>query len=298
LEIQHKDGHITPVAYNASVYHDEDGNVIGIFASARDLTELKCKENELIQLNTALEKAIEQEHHLHNQLVLAEKFAAMGRMLASITHEINNPLQTIKNCLYLIQGDILPDSRANQFLDMASSETERISNLVAQLREIYRPRQEGQLLPFSLTKVLDDVNALLNSHLQNGHVQWVQSTAIKDPLKIKINGIEDQIKQVFINLVMSAIDAMQPGGGKIFIDIIESKITPQVGVIFHDSGPGITSEHLARIFEPFFSTKNKGLGLGLWISYDIIQKHGGQIHVKSEPGQGATFEVWLTKMDD
>ena len=297
LEIQHKDGHITPVAFNASVFRDEAGNVAGVFAGARDLTEIKRKENQLISLNTALEEAIEQDRRLHNQLVLAEKFAAMGRMLASITHEINNPLQTIKNCLYLIQSDIPANSQAQEFLDMASSETERISNLVAQLREVYRPRQEGQMKPFSLLKALDEVHALLNAQLQSARVNWVQTSVINDPTRTMINGVEDQIKQVFINLGMNAIDAMQPAGGRILVDIIEREGKDEVGVIFQDSGPGISTEHLARMFEPFFSTKNKGLGLGLSISYDIIQKHNGQINVKSEPGQGAVFEIWLPKME-
>lgn len=297
LEIQHKDGHITPVAYNASVYFDETGNVAGVFAGARDLTELKRKENQLISLNAALEESIEQEQKLHTQLALAEKFAAMGRMLVSITHEINNPLQTIKNCLYLIESDIPADSQGHEFLDMASSETERISNLVAQLRDVYRPRQEGQLKPFSLSKALDEVHALLNPQLQNGHVQWVQSVMINDPLVAMIIGVEDQIKQVFINLGMNAIEAMQPSGGKLMVKIIEGKEKPEIGVIFQDSGPGIAPEHLARMFEPFFSTKSKGLGLGLSICYDIIQKHNGQITVKSEPGQGAIFEVWLPKVE-
>lgn len=297
LEIQHKDGHVTPVAYNASVFRDEAGEVAGVFAGARDLSELKRKENQLLSLNAALEEAIEQDRRLHNQLVLAEKFAAMGRMLASITHEINNPLQTIKNCLYLVESDVPANSQAQEFLEMATSETARISNLVAQLRDVYRPRQEGQFKPFSLCKALEEVHALLNAHLQTGHVDWVQHIKIDSHPEVMINGVEDQVKQVFINLGMNAIEAMQPAGGRLKIDIIENEEKDKVGVIFEDGGPGIAPEHLARMFEPFFSTKSKGLGLGLSISYDIIQKHNGQINVKSEPGRGATFETWLPKME-
>jgi len=295
LKIQHKDGHITPVAYNASVYHDEDGNVIGVFASARDLTELKGKENQLIQLNTALEKALEHEHIMQKQLVQSEKFAAMGRMLASITHEINNPLQTIKNCLYLIQSDLPIESQGYEFLRMASSETERISNLVAQLREVYKPRQENLSNPLSLMDLLDDVHTLLSTHLQDKHVQWLQiSTDKVDPAEWMINGIPDQIKQVVINISMNAIDAMQPKGGQLKVELIRSpQYNCEVGLRFSDTGPGILPEDLSRMFEPFFTTKSKGLGLGLAISYDIIQRHHGHIVVDSQPGKGATFEVWL-----
>jgi len=143
--------------------------------------------------------------------------------------------------------------------------------------------------------LLDDVHTLLSTHLQDKHVQWLQiSTDKVDPAEWMINGIPDQIKQVVINISMNAIDAMQPKGGQLKVELIRSpQYNCEVGLRFSDTGPGILPEDLSRMFEPFFTTKSKGLGLGLAISYDIIQRHHGHIVVDSQPGKGATFEVWL-----
>lgn len=297
LNLKHKDGHTTPVAYNASFYTNLDGNVVGIFAGARDLTDLKKKENQLLELNRALEAAIEHEAAIHDQLVQAEKFAAMGRMLASVTHEINNPLQTISNCLYLISSDIPPDSQASQFLTMATSETGRISKLVAELKDVYRPRQEGNYAPVNLPTLMDEIYQLIKPQLSQKRVEWDLANGDIATKEFWVNGISDQLKQVFINLSTNAIDAMQPDGGLLKVTLKKGK-NHEVGVALSDTGPGIDPEYLSRIFEPFFSTKNQGLGLGLSICYDIIQRHQGHIEVSSISGKGSTFEVWLPGFDD
>ena len=295
LEIQHKNGFITPVAYNASLYRNAEGDVAGVFAGARDLTRLKESEKQLLRLNMALEEAMEKERIMHNELVQAEKFTAMGRMLASITHELNNPLQTIKNCLYLIQGDIPSKSQTAEFLTMASSETERISNLVAQLREIYRPHQEAQFESISLMTILEEVHSLLNVQLKQDHVRWIQEFSInQDMSKLSIMAAADQIKQVFINICVNAVEAMQPSGGALKVDLVLEEENPlEIGVKFHDSGPGISLGDQGKIFEPFFTTKSNGVGLGLAICYDIVKRHNGRIEISSKIGDGATFIVWL-----
>jgi signal transduction histidine kinase len=215
-------------------------------------------------------------------------------MLASITHELNNPLQTIKNCMFLSQNDLPPDSPVNEFLNMASTETERLSNLVAQLREVYRPRQDGQVKPVQILGLITEVYNLLRTHLRDRHVQWTLSHGnITDPSSLSVNGIADQIKQVFLNIGMNAIEAMPPDGGQLKVDLILSEDGSEVGIKFQDNGPGISPEDLSRLFEPFYTTKTKGLGLGLSICYDIVQRHGGNITAESQPGQGAIFTVWL-----
>lgn len=293
LNIVHKDDHSTPVAFNATFYRDLEGNIPGVFASARDLTELKHKENQLIELNMALEEAIAHELAIHDQLVQEEKFAAMGRMLAAVTHEINNPLQTITNCLYLISSDIPEDAQAHQFLAMATSETERISKLVAELKELFRPRQENLLVPLSLPALLDDIHTLIKPQLADQHVEWVlvYESETRDGSWM-VEGVVDEMKQVFINLCMNALDAMQPDGGHLQVKLVRNKDN-EVGVCITDTGSGIKPENLGRIFDPFFSTKTKGVGLGLSICYDIIQRHNGHIDVTSILGRGSTFEVWL-----
>jgi signal transduction histidine kinase len=248
---------------------DNEGNVLGWIGTCTDITEKKNYEN---------------------QLILAEKHAAIGRMVGSVTHEINNPLQTIKNCLYLIQQDIDADSPDKEPLEMALSETQRLSNIVGQLRQLYRPQAVQTMRSQDLLEIIEEVHSLIIPHLNNSQVGWQPLAGLK---KYKINCVKDQMIEVFLNICMNAIDAMQPAGGILSVNMIFSGNKDQVGIVFSDSGPGIKPEILPHIFEPFTTSKDYGLGLGLSICYGIIQKHGGQITVESQPGQGTSFTIWL-----
>jgi PAS domain S-box-containing protein len=246
------------------------------------------------RLYQELQAALRKELETHDQLVQAEKFAAVGRLLASITHEINNPLQTIKNCLYLSQADTQPGTAVYNALAIATTETNRLSDLVAQLREIYRPPTQGVSKPVSLPILVDEVQVLLASYLQDKHVIW-EVTPPEDEAytQMDVEGVPDQLKQVFLNVCLNAIDAMEQKGGRLSINFEVDLVAKQVGVCFRDTGPGLPEEVKSKLFEPFITTKEKGLGLGLTICYDIIQKHKGHIDVESEAGQGAAFTVWL-----
>lgn len=267
LEIRSKDGSTTPVLYNASIFRDEAGEVLGVFAGARDITDRKQFETQLVQ---------------------AEKHAVIGRMVGSITHEINNPLQTIKNCLYLIQQDVTPDNPIQEPLEMATSETLRITNLVGQLRELYRPKAGSQKASHEVLDILEEAHSLLIPHLNNAKVQWQSLTGLQ---RCYIDCVRDQILEVFLNISMNAIEAMHSQGGKLFVNMNVSE--DQVAVIFRDTGPGIPNEMMGHLFEPFITSKASGLGLGLTITYGIVQRHGGQILVDNQPGQGASFTVLL-----
>jgi PAS domain S-box-containing protein len=237
-----------------------------------------------------LERALEQEQAVRGQLVQSEKFAAMGRMLASVAHELNNPLQTIKNCLYLIQQDTSAASPNQEYIAMATSETRRLSGLVGQLRELYRPSPTGAVQPNSLNKLITDVHTLLAPHLQSENIVWHQNLGVTDHY---VNCVSDQIKQVFINISMNAIEAMRPQGGMLSVKVIPADDGSKVGVAIQDNGPGIPPEAISRLFEPFYTTKSSGLGLGLSICFELIQRHNGQITVDSTLNQGTTFTIWL-----
>jgi signal transduction histidine kinase len=241
-------------------------------------------------LYEALEKALAQEQIVRQQLIQAEKFAAMGRMLASVAHELNNPLQTIKNCLYLTRQDTPPDSPIQEFLDMAVSETGRLSNLVAQLRELYKPRMADVPQDYDLRQILDDAHTLLEPQLQNLRVQWIQKPA---PEGLRVHCVADQIKQVIINICTNAMEAMQPDGGSLVVHLVRSEDASEVGLRFQDTGPGISPEAMQNLFEPFFTTKTGGLGLGLSICYELVQRNKGTILVESQVGQGTIFTIWL-----
>ena len=291
LALVNRLGHVTPVTFNAIVFRNEDGEYTEFFASLRDLTEFKRKEEELKRLNKDLENLIAEDLLMHDQLVQAEKLAALGRMLASITHEINNPLQTIKNSLYLIRADIDPHEPVYEYLEIASAETKRIANLVGQLREIYRPPTTGTESSFNLVSVASEVQGLLHGQLEMGKVEWVMNPPTDGQWDTK--GNKDQIKQVFINICNNGIEAMQPEGGRLELIFMQgSPESPEVGVLVRDTGPGISTEYFDRMFEPFQTTKPKGAGLGLAISYEIIQRHHGRLSARNYE-QGAEFAVWL-----
>jgi two-component system NtrC family sensor kinase len=215
-------------------------------------------------------------------------------MVASVAHELNNPIQTIQNCLFLTQQDTAPDSQVQEFLDMAIAEARRVARLVWQLRDIYRPSNAGPVLPLELPKLLEEVASLVKPHLQYHHVEWQPPHILADLECPIVRGISDQLKQVFLNISLNAVEAMQPEGGKLAVNLsLRQHPQPFVGVLFHDSGPGILPENMLKIFEPFYTTKEGGTGLGLSICEDIIQRHGGRIEVESQPGEGSTFTVWL-----
>ena len=198
LEIRNKDGNVTPVIYNASIYRDETGKVKGVFAAARDITERKRFETQLLQ---------------------AEKHAVIGRMVGSVTHEINNPLQTIKNCLYLIQQDVMPDSPIQEPLEMAASETLRLTNLVGHLRELYRPKTGINKQSNEILDILEEVHSLLIPHLNSANVQWQPLSGIQ---RCYVDCVRDQILEVFLNISMNAIEAMQTRGGILSVDMLNS----------------------------------------------------------------------------
>lgn len=256
--------------------------------------ELEANVQELQATEAELQNALTKVLEMQDQLIQSEKFAAVGRLLASITHEINNPLQTIKNCLYLSQEDTLADSPVAEYLKMASAETDRLSNLVAQLREVYRPPTQRQKKLVNLPTVVREVQTLLAGYLLEKHIAWVMEPPEASMLDcMTIEAVPDQLKQVFLNIALNAIDAMEPLGGSINISFRISDDHSEVGVVFCDNGPGVPEEVVDKLFEPFITTKEKGLGLGLVICYDIIKKHNGSIELETKPGEGATFTIWL-----
>ncbi len=233
----------------------------------------------------------------------SEKLAATGRLAASIAHEINNPLEAIKNSLYLLSQAIDDESPHRKFLKIAVDETARVSRILRQMLGFYRP---GKMEPTDVNAVIQEAAALMERHLRQ---QRVRVDLDLSPTLPAVVASADQLKQVILNLLVNAQQAM-PEGGTISIATHQSRdADPElvgaeaIQVRVRDTGSGIPSEHLPHIFEPFFSTKEmKGTGLGLWVSYGIVQSHGGSIHVRSRAGRGTTFTISLpiggTSRDD
>jgi GAF domain-containing protein/CheY-like chemotaxis protein len=233
------------------------------------------------------------------QLIHAEKMAALGRLVASIAHEINNPLQAVQGCLMLAEEELDEQQRREtmqRYLGVAGSEIERISTIVRRMRDFYRPAREG-LQSTDLHATLESVLELINKQLQHSEVTVQREWAEELPV---VQANPDHLKQVFLNLVINAIDAM-PAGGMLHISTGLAQIQvgsdeqprPAVRVEFTDTGEGMSPETQSRIFEPFFTTKERGTGLGLSISYGIIQACNGEITVTSQVGEGTTFTILL-----
>ncbi|MCA9971116.1 MAG: PAS domain S-box protein [Anaerolineales bacterium] len=246
------------------------------------------------QLYQDLRAALDQEQNMRQRLIQTEKLTAMGRMIASVAHEMNNPLQTIKNCLFISQRRVTPDHPTYPYLEMAASETSRMSDLVVQLRDVYRPRSSRDIVPLSVRKLIEDTQAILQPHLQQNHIRWLaNATAV--PPDCTTLGIPSQLMQVLLNISLNAVDAMQPDGGELHLHLLEDKHTNRIGLRLRDTGPGLDPTTISNLFEPFFTTKESGIGLGLAICYDIVQNHGGHIAVENvaPPERGAVFTVWL-----
>ncbi len=226
--------------------------------------------------------------HSQAQLVQAEKMAAIGRLAASIAHEINNPLQAIHNTIHLAMTDRLPVEKRGEYLRMAQKEVGRLIEIVQRMLEFYRP-SKGGIVQVDVNRLLQDALAIADKRLQHGNIQVSARFAEKLPL---ILGVPDQLTQVFLNIIINAVEVM-PDGGELRVGTLLTEDRRWVLVAFRDSGPGLTAEQMTRIFEPFYTTKPSGTGLGLAISYGIVERHGGTIEVSSQPGQGATFVVRL-----
>ncbi len=222
------------------------------------------------------------------QLIQAEKLAATGRLTASIAHELNNPLQAIRNCLHLVLRRSLSEEKKGRYLAMAQEEVERLISIVQRMLDFYRPSRGG-MGPTDVDAILDSVLALANKRLQHGKVTVHRQPAAELPL---IEAVSDQLKQVFLNIVINAVEAM-PNGGDLYIKTTLSQDGQWLSISFADTGVGLTPEEQKNIFEPFFTTKTKGTGLGLSVSYGIIERHGGNIEVESEEGKGTAFTVKL-----
>ena len=237
-----------------------------------------------------LKKALEMEQGMRNQLVQSDKLAAIGKMVSVIAHEINNPIQTVKNTFYLLEDQIISGSPAVDYLKMASTEANRIADLVDQLRGTYASGSTARER-VNVLVLLREVQDLLAPQLKKNQVEWCQRDGLQPYM---VSAVRDKLKQVFINLSLNAIEAMEADQeGKLTINLHTSPDSPRVGIEFHNTGKAIANEDLAHIFDPFFTTKKNGTGLGLSISYDIIRQHQGEILVESAPGMGVTFTVWL-----
>lgn len=265
--LQRKDGSYFAAELNTSVIINEAGGTDAIMVIVRDITRQK---------------------QLQANLIANERFAASGRLVASVAHEINTPLQALHNFVDLAR--IASEMDRDTFLVQALYEIERVSHIVNQLLDLYRP---------AATKPNHvDVHALLNRIMlllgKRVKEQKIYVDRQQIPNTISVWGETNELTQVFLNIIINALDAM-PNGGTLSISCQKQDHATHIAV--SDTGEGIDPDRMNYIFQPFVTTREHGIGLGLEISIQIVQQCGGTIEVESTLDEGSTFTIILPNKD-
>ncbi|MBM4035863.1 MAG: PAS domain S-box protein [Planctomycetes bacterium] len=292
-----KRGEEIPVTLNASVMRDPAGDIVGTLLVATDLREmrrllLEAQAAAAAEREEAAEraKAYRELKALQARLIQSEKMSSLGRMAASVAHEINNPLGAIVVYSHLLLETAPEDYPGRKNLEKIVREAMRCRDIVRGLLDFARPGPGARLA----ANVNDIVHATLDLLRGQPSFQHVEVALDLSPAPLEATCDPSQVQQAFTNLLVNAAEAMS-GGGTVAIRSWLDPARRAAAVSFADTGCGIPPENLERIFEPFFTTKQggHGTGLGLAIVYGIIERHGGTLKVDSLPGKGTTFTIWL-----
>ncbi|MGI9101084.1 MAG: two-component system sensor histidine kinase NtrB [Terriglobales bacterium] len=259
-----KTGERIHVSITISPLRDAHGNIVGAAKIARDITDRKTAEDALRR---------------------AEKLAVTGRMAATIAHEINNPLEAVTNLLYLLRSHVQGEE-GRSCLAMAESELDRVAQITKQTLAFYRSSTSPETV--NLTDLLDSVLSMLSRKIARKRI-----TVVRNEQPCTVTAMKGELRQLFTNIVDNALEAA-PGGGAVHITVALEGSRTVISV--SDNGPGIAPDLQKKIFDPFYTTKQLGTGLGLWVAQEIAEKHGGKITVESSTqgaNRGSTFRVAL-----
>ncbi len=270
IRVRHKLGEWRRIRFNFSPLADEKGNIEGVVLSGRDVTDLKRLEEQLIQ---------------------AEKLAAMGQMLAGVAHELNNPLTAILGVTELLRERQGEDDSTKRQLELTHRQARRAARIVQNLLEFSRPASP-QKKPLDLSNLLDRTLQLHEHSLRRNNVE------VDFRLQPDLPGVigdANQLIQVFLNLITNAEQAIREVRDTGRIQIRAGRNGNQLAITVQDDGVGIRPESLPRIFDPFYTTKRPGggTGLGLSICMSIIREHGGNIEAETLPAGGSAFTIYL-----
>ena len=274
---RHKDGSDIAVSLTVSPIRDSAGTVIGSSKVARDITGTRLAEQALRN---------------------ADKLALAGRMAASIAHEINNPLEAITNLLYLLDHEPLPE-QARRYLTLAQHELTRVSHIASQTLGFFRGAPGSTATP--LADIIDSAISLHIGRLSTCDVVVEKDYASAPSLFCN----QGELRQVLVNLVANALDAM-PNGGRLIArvrpDVDPATNIQGIRIVIADTGTGMSRRTQRALFEPFYTTKGAtGTGLGLWVSSQIIARHKGRIRVRSSQSpecHGTVFSIFLPTLTE
>jgi len=251
---------------------------------------------EIVRAINRLAEAVAEKEKLEEQLRRSERLAALGRLVGGLAHELRNPVGIIRATVQVLEQELPAGENARTALQIIKEQADRQNQLLHELLEFGRARQ-ALVQPLNvntlLRGVLDFTAPLLRQHGVRLECRLAQDLP-------PVEGDAERLKQVFVNLILNAVEAM-PAGGRLTVTTRAlpaeaargNGVGGHVAVAFQDTGPGIPEQDLGRIFEPFYTTKDRGTGLGLAITHRFVELHGGRIEVESRPGEGATFTVVL-----
>ena len=237
----------------------------------------------------------------HRQIMQIEKMASLGKLAATVAHELNNPLEGILTYAKLIARRLkrteTKSPEVQQTIDdieLIQRDTDRCGNIVKNLL-LFSKKQVGEFALVPVRQIIEKAQQLVNHHFQISNVQF---EALLPPEEVSLLCGENQIEQALVALFVNAVEAM-PGGGKLRVEVQQGPAGGDICILVKDSGVGIAAEDLPHIFEPFYTTKKngQGVGLGLSVVYGILERHGGRISVDSQPGKGTTFTMRFSRTE-
>jgi len=269
-----KDGELIEGDLSASIIYDEEGKEIASIGIFKDLRERLKIERELREMQQAL--------------LQSEKLAAMGRLTSQIAHELNNPIYGIMNTLELLKTEIPPESKRRRILELSLSETQRLAEMLRNMLSFSKPEEEKRR-PVKINELVEGILLVMEKQMRESNIKV--ETYFDEALP-EVMASTNQMRQVMLNLLKNAKEAMPKGGS---LTVRTSREDRKVMVVIQDTGVGIPEEIRDKIFDAFFTTKQKvkGVGLGLSVCYGIIKDHGGEIRVESEVDKGTAFTILL-----
>jgi len=264
---------------------DEIGYLAHAFEQMRSSLQLHLAS--LAEEKQLLEEANRRLQETQQQLIQSERLAAVGKLAARVAHEVNNPLAIIKTGIRIARNQGQEDDPNKENLQVIEEEIGRIARIIRELLDFSRPRSTADAV--QMNAVIQSLAGLLVQDLRE---KGIALSVMLEPDLPRVRLSADQLKQVVLNMVRNAEDAM-PGGGQLVIQTARSG--EGVEMTIADTGDGIPEEHIQHLFDPFFTTKENGtgMGLGLSVSYGIIKNANGNIQVESGIGKGSTFRVSL-----
>lgn len=240
------------------------------------------------RLYEAIHRELEERQRIEQYIIRTERLAAMGRITATLAHEIKNPLQAIRSHLDLLLDFPLSAEDRQSSLLICSQEVDHLTEIIERTLSFVRPGEERQPVPISVLRLLTRALNLASKSLEHANIQ-VRNFVGEEMSQVLVQ--TDQITQVLLNLFINSVEAM-PIGGSVYIDAVQDG--DYVVITFSNDGPPIPEEHIEHIFDPFFTTKPTNTGLGLYVSYLIVEQHGGVLRVENlGKNKGVCFTIRL-----